>query len=274
MGKFDGMLICTDLDGTLLRDDKTVSAKNLEAIEYFKSEGGYFTIVTGRMYFFAGGICDIVKPNCPIGCINGGAVYDYSAKKYVWQKELKADAKELVQYIADRVPTAGIQLNAFERIWFCRENGVMEEFRRLTGVPELSAGIWEVDEPLAKVVFGDDEDGILRIKELLDGHSRADEFDFIRSERSLYEILPKGINKGVALEKIAEHLGIDMKKTVAVGDYNNDIGMLKAAGCGVAVANATEDTKNAADYITVSNMEDAIAAVIFDIERGGSGGDR
>ena len=268
MGKFDGILICTDLDGTLLRDDKTVSEKNLEAIEYFKSEGGCFTIVTGRMYFFASGICDIVKPNCPIGCINGGAVYDYSVGKYVWRKELKDDVKELVQYIADNVPTAGIQLNAFERIWFCRENEVMKEFRRLTGVPKLSEGIYEVDEPLAKIVFGDDEDGILRIKQLLDSHPRADEFDFIRSEKYLYEILPKGINKGVSLCKIAEHLGIDMRKTVAVGDYNNDIGMLKAAGCGVAVSNATEDTKNAADYITISNMEDAVAAVIFDIENG------
>ena len=49
MGKFDGILICTDLDGTLLRKDKSVSKENIEAIEYFKKEGGLFTFVTGRM---------------------------------------------------------------------------------------------------------------------------------------------------------------------------------------------------------------------------------
>ena len=49
MGKFDGILICTDLDGTLYRNDKTVSKENREAIEYFKNEGGYFTFITGRM---------------------------------------------------------------------------------------------------------------------------------------------------------------------------------------------------------------------------------
>ena len=48
MGKFDGMLICTDLDGTLLRRDKTVSMENLEAIEHFKAEGGYFTFIIAR----------------------------------------------------------------------------------------------------------------------------------------------------------------------------------------------------------------------------------
>ena len=53
MAKFDGILICTDLDGTLLKKDKTVSRENLDAIEYFKANGGYFTYVTGRMPFFS-----------------------------------------------------------------------------------------------------------------------------------------------------------------------------------------------------------------------------
>ena len=52
MGKFDGILICTDLDGTILKNDKTISNRNIEAMEYFKKEGGYFTFVTGRMPFF------------------------------------------------------------------------------------------------------------------------------------------------------------------------------------------------------------------------------
>ena len=60
MGKFDGMLICTDLDGTLLRNDKTISCENIDAIEYFKQEGGYFTFVTGRMPFFVSYVLDTI----------------------------------------------------------------------------------------------------------------------------------------------------------------------------------------------------------------------
>ena len=74
MGKFDGILICTDLDGTLLNGDYKVSEENAKAIEYFKREGGYFTFITGRMYYYAEDIYEMVKPNAPIGCGNGAAV--------------------------------------------------------------------------------------------------------------------------------------------------------------------------------------------------------
>ena len=72
----------------------------------------------------------------------------------------------------------------------------------------------------------------------------------------------------MALQKMCEHLGISMERTVAVGDYNNDVGMLRAAKCGIAVANATDEAKAAADHITVSNEEHAIAKIIRDIENG------
>ncbi len=90
----------------------------------------------------------------------------------------------------------------------------------------------------------------------------------ILSERALFEILPKGINKGVVIEKLAEYLGIDKKMTIAIGDYNNDVAMLKKAGVGIAVANASPEALAAADIVTVSNEEHAIARVICDIEEG------
>ena len=71
MGKFDGILICTDLDGTLYRNDKTISKENKEAIEYFKREGGWFTFITGRMPYYSQQAYNAAKPNVPFGCING-----------------------------------------------------------------------------------------------------------------------------------------------------------------------------------------------------------
>ena len=67
---------------------------------------------------------------------------------------------------------------------------------------------------------------------------------------------------------MAELLGIDVSKTVAIGDYDNDISMIQAAKLGIAVSNAVPELKKVADCITVSNDENAIARVIFDIERG------
>ena len=112
------------------------------------------------------------------------------------------------------------------------------------------------------------EERILHLAELLQAHPLADRFSFIRSERTLYEILPQGIGKGTSIINLCKHLNIDVNKTIAVGDYNNDISMFKAAGIGIAVSNACKEALDAADYITVSNEEHAIARVIYDLENG------
>jgi Cof subfamily protein (haloacid dehalogenase superfamily) len=269
MKRFDGILICTDLDGTLLRGDKSISDENLQAIEYFKAEGGIFTFITGRMPYFVSDIYNTVSPNAPFGCINGGGLYDHRTGEYVWKQTLPRTALELVEYADRELPGIGIQVNTFEKIYFATENSAMAYFRKVTGIPNITRHYRDVSEPLAKIVFGDeDEAKIERLDKLLHAHPNAESFDFIRSEKTLYEILPKGIHKGIPLQKLCEYMGVSPEKTVAVGDYNNDIGMLRFAKCGVAVSNATTEAKAAADYITVSNEEHAIAHVISDIENG------
>jgi len=269
MKKFDGILICTDLDGTILDNDKNISAENLEAIEYFKSEGGLFTFVTGRMPFYVKDIYSILNPNCPFGCINGGGLYDHKKQEYLWNQGFDKSPLDLVEYIDEQLPGMGIQLNTFDKVYFCRENSAMEEFRRITGVENVTCGIRDLDLPLAKIVFGHEDPKVVdRVGELLDAHPETDDFDLVRSDIALHEILPKGINKGMVIHKLAELLGIDVKRTVAIGDYNNDIPMIKAAGVGVAVSNAIPEVLEAADYVTVSNQEHAIKRLIMDIDEG------
>jgi Cof subfamily protein (haloacid dehalogenase superfamily) len=269
MNKFKGILICTDLDGTLLRNDKSISRENSEAIEYFKSEGGKFTFITGRMPYFSHKAREMVGPNAPIGCANGGGIYDFEASEYVYKRVLPREALELVEYAEKNVPGIGISVYTFERIYFSAENEAMAEFRAVTGVENAVKPYREIDEPLTKVVFGDiNPEKLKRLEAILRAHPMADNFEFVSSEKILFEILPKGVNKGTVLPKLAEHLGIDIAKTVAIGDYNNDIPMLKAAHYGVAVANACCAAKEAANYHTVSNEESAIARVIADIESG------
>lgn len=269
MGKFDGILICTDLDGTLFRKDKTISEENLKAIDYFKSNGGYFTYVTGRMPIFALDIYDLVKPNAPFGCINGGGVFDFQKKDYVWKSTMPDGVLDLVKCVDDNFPNVGIQLNTFYKTYFCKDNKVLVNFRRICNAENLVCKYTEADEPIAKILFGvETEDEIIGMKRMFNEHPLADRFEFIRSERTLYEILPKGITKGTAVENICNYLDLDINKTVAIGDYDNDIPMFKASKVGVAVANACDNAKKAADYITVSNEEHAIARLISDLENG------
>lgn len=269
MNKFKDILICTDLDGTLLNSDNEISKENLEAIEYFKSEGGYFTFITGRMPSFAGHIYNKVKPNAPIGCINGGGVYDYETKEYLWTHPMPDSVIELVEYIDKNIEGMGIQVNTFETVYFCTENQAQDIFRELTGVPQINKHYNDIKEPIAKIVFVDStEEKMEKLAQLLSSHKRADEFRFVRSEKWLYEILPKGISKAVVLPKIAQHLNVSSDNCIAIGDYNNDIQMVKGAKIGIAVANAVDELKAVADYITASNDNHAIAQVISDIEKG------
>ncbi len=269
MGKFDGILICSDLDGTLLRDDKTISCENIEAIEYFKREGGYFTFVTGRMPNFVEDIACQVKPNVPIGCVNGGGLYDCQEKKYLWTSVMPDGVMDVVKSIDERLPEVGIQTCTFEKTYFSKDNITMQRFREITNAENIVCHYEKVTEPIAKILFGCERDeDIIKIKEIIEKHPLADKFDFISAEKNLCEILPKGIGKGRAIENLCKHLNIDAAKTIAVGDYNNDISMFKAAGTGIAVSNACKEALDAADYITVSNEEHAIAKVISDLELG------
>ena len=202
----------------------------------------------------------------PFGCVNGGGLYDGKGERYIWTMELAHEAIELARYIDGRFSDVGIQLCCFDRTLFARQNGVTEAFRQITGLPNLECDFDEMTEPLAKIIFCTEPgEPQLAIENALKEHALYDRFDFVRSEARLFEILPKGVHKGLALGKLAEHLGIDMSRTVAIGDYDNDAAMLKAAGCGIAVSNASKSALEAADMVTVSNEEHAIARVIYDI---------
>ncbi len=269
MGKFDNILIATDLDGTLLRNDKTVSPENLSAIEYFKENGGTFTFITGRSVVVVGYIYDLVRPNAPIGCFNGGAVYDMEKGEFISRHILSADALELVRLVDEKMPGMSIQLCGFEDCYFCKMNDAMERVMKLFKFPELRCRYTDVKEELSKVIFvHSEETEIIKLRNLLESHPLAEKFQFVRSDAEYLEMLPKGLDKGENLVKIAEIMGIDIERTIGIGDNENDISLIERAGIGVAVANASDCAKKVADIITVSNEENAIAKIIADIENG------
>ena len=269
MGKFDGYLICTDLDGTLLRKDKSVSEENLQAIEFFKEEGGRFTLITGRMPFYASDICNLIKPNAPFGCSNGGGLFDFQRGEYIWKQPIDNNVLKLVEYIDNMLPEVAIHVSTFYKAYFSKDNAAMKRFREVSKIPDCVCHYYDVNETIAKIIFASDkEEEIMSLEKMLKEHPMADNFSFIRSDKTLYEILPMGIGKGMAITKLREYYGAGLKKIIAVGDYNNDISMFEAADVGIAVSNACPEALAAADYVTVSNQEHAIKSIVWDVENG------
>lgn len=268
MGRFDEILLCTDLDDTLLCTDKSVSAKNLNAIEYFKSEGGLFTFVTGRVPLGAKPILRQVMPNVPAVCFNGGVIYDFVKKQTLWSRTLDKKALDATEYIDRYFPTAGIEVCTADKVYFCKVNKFILEHQRLEEFPDNFYTCREVSEDWNKIIFMVEKNEMPDLRKLIDKSPFASEFSFVQSSPNYYELIPKGANKGSGLRKLTEIIKFPLQRVVACGDNENDLEMIKTAGCGVAVSNAVDIVKDAADYITVSNNDNAIAAVISDLENG------
>lgn len=269
MGKFDGILLVSDLDGTLLRDDKSISQENIRAIEYFQSEGGYFTFVTGRPPIAMSPVLEQLSPNVPFGCLNGGGVYDHKKQCFVERTLISRDVFSLVEYVEKTIPTAGFEFVTFETSYIYRSNEVTEDLKRFERLPDNYVDSFDIPGTLCKILIGEKSERMPALIAAMEAHPEKDSYTMLRTAAEYYEIMPKDCNKGKSLLALAKHLNIDISKTIAAGDNSNDAPMLRTAGIGVAVANASPDAKEAADIVlSVSNEEHAIANVIEQLERG------
>lgn len=268
MGKFDGILLCTDLDGTLLSSESTVSEENIKAINYFKEEGGKFTFVTGRVPKGAGLMRKWVEPNAPIVVFNGAGVYDFEKEELLWGTYLGDDAKKVVEYVEERTPDFGLVVCTDDKVYFPVMNDWVDEYYKLENLP-LDMTPWrEIKEKWKKALFVINSEHMPIVVDAVEKSGYRDDFHFVKSCANYYEILPKGENKGTGLEKLCRITGISKEKTIAVGDNENDIEMIEYAGLGVAVGNAADRVKEIADLVTVTNNESAIARIIWDLDSG------
>ncbi len=268
MGKFDGILLCTDLDGTLLDDNHHVSKENSDAIEYFKSEGGKFTFVTGRVPAGAKLLLEFVHPNTPVVTFNGAGIYDFEKDELVWGIYLDEKAVSVIEYVEERFPGIGLVVCTDKRVCFCQMNRWVQDYFETEKLPLDTPAYKDIKEPWKKSLFITDEKDISKVKKIIAESKYASLYEFVQSGSHYYELLPIGATKGNGLKRLTELLGVDKNKTIAIGDNENDISMLKTAKVGIAVQNAGTKVKQAADIVTVSNNEHALAKVIELLKNG------
>ncbi len=269
MKKFDGILLCTDLDDTLLTTDKKVSEENSRAIEYFKSEGGLFTFATGRVPHGARLMLDYVHPNAPMVCFNGGVIYDFNEDKILWSRRLDESAEKVVEFVDNNFKTAGIEICTEKNIYFSKSNKLVERHKFFEKLPDNDLNYKLVTEEWKKVIFMVEVEEMPYLREMLAAAPFFNDFSFVQSSPWYYELLPKNASKGDGLLHLADLMGVEPSRTVAVGDNENDLMMVKMAGTGFAVANAVDVVKKAADYVLKEdNNSSAVAAVIKAIDSG------
>ena len=186
----------------------------------------------------------------------------------LWGLYLDKKALEILDFVIKQIPETGFVVCTDTRVCFSRQNRLTDRYRQIEKLPVDTTQHHEIPEPIKKVVFVAESDVINRVRTLIMDNNFGDEFDFIQSDAHYYEILPAGASKAAGLHKLAEILGINHDKTIAVGDNENDISMIKEAKFGIAVGNALDSVKSVADIVTVTNNEHAIAKIIYDIDSG------
>ncbi len=265
---FNRILLCADLDDTLLSKDKSVCARNIEAIERFTKNGGLFTFATGRVPLGVVPVYKYIKPNAPMICFNGAGIYDAERKKSLWSLTLPRSAVEVVDFVNGKYPFSGIEVCTAERVFFCRENRRTREHKLNELFPDNKASYRDIAEEWVKVIFiqEDYELDTVRNGILAEGFSSG--YELVRSSPYYYELLPKGASKGNGLLRLAQLLGIPISRTIACGDNENDISLMESAGISIAAGNACESVKKAADF-TVCGCNDGVIADAVDMLESG-----
>lgn len=262
MKDFNGVLICTDLDGTLLNSDMTINEKNQKMIKRFISDGGSFTFASGRIPSKMEPFAKVITPTVPVIAYSGGAIYDYKSGEYLAEWLLDDEAEEVLHYIEEHYQSSAFEVYKREKLYSWKDNEFAAHHRNLELFPDNFVHFSKVPFPWSKAMFIQNEKDSTRLVEDFKKLRFSEKYNFVRSERWYFEIIPKGVDKGNALLKLAQICKFDIKRIIAFGDNENDMEMMKRAGLGIAMDNASEYVKTAADMVTASNSEGGIADVI------------
>lgn len=259
-------ILALDLDGTLTNSKKEITPRTFDVLMEAQQKGLRLVLASGRPIE---GVQPLAAKLCLkdfggyILAFNGGLIIECSTGKPIYQKLLdvafyphlyevgNTDDFKILSYLNHCIASEDI------------ENEYVSYNARLNKMPlrKLESFLEEINFPEPKcLIVGNEAKLAILEKELAAYYSGI--MSIYRSEPFFLDILPLGIDKASCLEFLLHHIGYKREELIACGDSYNDLSMIRYAGLGVAMSNAQPEVKNVADYITLSNEEDGVAAVV------------
>ena len=264
-------ILFLDMDGTVLNSNNQATERTRSALKAAQNAGVKLVVATGRTLKIAPKlIFDLDFDYAAVS--NGASIYDLRTGERVYHHDFNLEAArvmcdvlkeecDFIEFYADgeiQLPRASYERRKIRPVppWhqkFFDENEIKvwesEDAFLAAGAPEL--------EKVALVCY---EDAVLeRVRRRL---APTGLFEITASVANALEINDKSCSKGVALRDICQRMNIDVARSAAIGDSMNDMSMILAAGCGVAMGNGRDEVKAAADWVTASNDEDGVARFI------------
>ncbi len=252
-------MLFVDLDGTLLHNDKSISPQMKTLLKRIVDEGHLIAITTGRALPSAvkqAKALGLDRPGCYLICYNGVQIAKADTLEIIFHREI---APEIVRLCFDEAKKDGLFIQTYTEREVLSETDA-EQIRSYCKIQNLTYRIVadvtaEVPEGTPKMlIIEDDLQKVSSFRERIDSRlNRA--LDLFFSSVNYLEMVPAGINKGQALTSLCEQLHMPLSHVLSAGDEENDIPMLRAAGTGIAMKNAREPVKEAADRITQEDNE-------------------
>lgn len=262
-------LIAIDLDGTLLRSDKTLSAVNRQALHYANDRGVKIVVCTGRPFLAAQHIIEEIGLNTIedyVVTFNGGQIQNAQNGEIIHASTIPA--WQMWQWY-DELTRIDLPLNIIDRDWVYEPLTYPDDVESIyvsdiTTAPhrQVDFRCFDRDHGFLKMVVATPEP-ILKARISHLSPTLAQDFSTYFSQAHLFEVVKKGVSKGQALIHLSRLTGIATDEMMSLGDQENDLTMIKTAGIGVAMGNAIDAVKATADYITDTNNEDGVAKAIY-----------
>jgi Cof subfamily protein (haloacid dehalogenase superfamily) len=262
------LMIATDVDGTLLDDDETISDRTRAAVRAATAAGVQFVLATGRPPRWIPPVVDQLGLAPMAVCANGAVIYDPAGDRIVSSRTLSADVlSELAEIAARAIPGVGL---AVERIGRSAHDAATPQFVSSPGYEHawLNPDNTEVSledllsAPAVKLLIRKAGARSSEMAAELAKHIGIQGDITYSTNNGLVEVVPLGISKATGVQEVARPLEIVADDVVAFGDMPNDVPLLRWAGHGVAMGNAHPDTLAAADEVTASNRDDGVARVL------------
>ena len=265
----DRKALFTDLDGTLLNDKSEISDGNRKAIEALRNNGHHIVLTTGRPLASAiqlANMLGLTGKGCFLIAFNGGILYDLEKNSVIGRVVMPL---KLAFEIFDEANQRNIHIQTYSEDKVLVEprcaNRITEKYcKRLNMDYEIIRNVRAMTRDPEKILLIDPEtrEHLNRFIDDIAPRYKG-RLDMFYSSRELLEIVPTGVNKGTAILKVADYLGVRPENTVAAGDAANDITMLMAAQYGVAMKNASEEVLAVTTLVTENdNNHDGVAEII------------
>lgn len=270
MGKFDNIVIASDMDGTFLGKNCELVCENIEKIKYFNQNGGKFTIITGRNYTTVFDpypeLADIVS--APVGLHNGACIYDIKNGSVVDDTPIDTELViEMFRYLREFYPKVSTSLRCLTRFYFMPPDHASEWYKPFEYSIFDFSDCEEIRKlSVQKINFKCDETAYLSEVRSSIEKKYGDKIDCTTAEPTIVEIMPKGISKAIVIPRLRSLCKLENAKFFAIGDYENDLAMLRSADYAACPDNALETVKDICAIHVCHHFNGAIANLIDIIE--------